>query len=331
MSPNRKIVCFGEVLIHFAPNNSGKWLDENRLTVYVGGAERNVAKALAQWGNSSSLLTVLPDDFLGAHLHSKLEKEGIEVYAQRESGRMGTYYLSSAEDMQNSNLVYDRFPSVFSKSEFSHVDLEEIFKETGWLHISAITPALSENAFEYSLLLMKEAKKRNVKVSLDLNYRAVLWKEKDPYEKMSQLLPYVDILMGNIWSIEAFLSINIELELSGSPDDENLLKQAELSAKTLQNLYPNVSVVANTFRFTRGAALDYFATLYSDNKLLVSEKYQSDKIEERLGSGDAFMAALIHGYLKGSSEQALLNEAAKVAFQKLFVKGDTINETIMIN
>ena len=63
---------------------------------------------------------------------------------------------------------------------------------------------------------------------------------------------------------------------------------------------------------------------------MISEKYNSDKIEERVGSGDSFMAALIHGILKGNFDEQTLEDATKVAFKKNFCKGDTIDESINI-
>ena len=105
---------------------------------------------------------------------------------------------------------------------------------------------------------------------------------------------------------------------------------APKSASEIQKIYPNIEMVANTFRFTNGEEVNYYATLFADNKLLVSQQYQSERIEERVGSGDSFMAALIHGTLKGNSSQQILEDATKVAFKKLFVKGDTIDETIKI-
>jgi 2-dehydro-3-deoxygluconokinase len=83
--------------------------------------------------------------------------------------------------------------------------------------------------------LMKKANARNIKVSLDLNYRASLWQHQNPYDKISQLMPFVKVLMGNIWSIQEFLNIPIEYELNGNFNDENLLKQAEKSALKFRN------------------------------------------------------------------------------------------------
>lgn len=329
-SSSNKILCFGELLLHFAPDSEGNWLNEQSMKIFVGGAEYNVACALAQWKNPVKLLSALPENFVGNQLESQLKNKGIEILAEKNNGRIGTFYLSSDGDMQNASVVYDRFPSVFTQSNFEIFSFVEIFSEVKWLHISTITPALSENAFQKCLDLMKEATARNITVSLDLNYRSALWQNRNPSDKIKELMPFVNILIGNIWSIQQFLNIPIEYELNGSFDDKNLLKQAIKSASEIQKIYPNVKMIANTFRFTNGEEVNYFATLFADDKLLVSEKYYSNKIEERVGSGDSFMAASIHGTLKGNSSQQILEDATKVAFKKLFVKGDMINDSINI-
>lgn len=329
MQNSAKIICFGELLLHFAPDSEGNWLNGQSLKIYIGGAEYNVAAALSQWKNSVKLLTALPENFLGNQLEFQLKNKGIEVIAEKTQGRMGTFYLSSDSDMQNASVIYDRFPSVFTGSDFEAFSDDELFSEVKWLHISTITPALSDNAFRKCLHIMKEAGTRNITVSLDLNYRALLWQNKNPHI-IRELMPFVDVLMGNIWSAEQFLNIPVEYELNGNSDDENLLKQAEKTALEIRKQFPNVKKIANTFRFTHGEEVNYFATLYTDEHLLVSEQYNSGRIDERVGSGDAFMAALIHGILKGNPEKQILEDAAKVAFKKLFVKGDTIDDSINI-
>ncbi len=329
MQDSAKILCFGELLLHFAPDSEGNWLNEQSLKMYVGGAEYNVAAALSQWKNSVKLLSALPENFVGNHLELQLKNKGIEVLAEKNKGRIGTFYLSSDGDMQNASVVYDRFPSVFTQSDFEKFSDDEIFSEVKWLHISTITPALSDNAFRKCLHIMKEARNRNITVSLDLNYRALLWQNQNPH-KIKELIPFVNVLMGNIWSVERFLEIPVEYELNGKFDDENLLKQAEKTALEIRRQFPEVEKIANTFRFTNEEQVNYFATLFADEQLLISEKYNSEKIEERVGSGDSFMAALIHGILKGNPDQQILEDATKVAFKKLFVKGDTIDESINI-
>lgn len=325
-----KILCFGELLLHFAPDSAGNWLGEQSMKIFVGGAEYNVASALAQWNHPVKLLSALPENFVGNHLEAQLQHKKIEVLAERSTGRIGTFYLSSDGDMQHAQVIYDRFPSVFTESDFSSFNTAEVLGDVQWLHISTITPALSESAFMKCLQLMKEAASRKITISLDLNYRAALWQGRNPSERILKLMPYVNVLMGNIWSIQQFLDIPVTCELDGTFNDKSLLKQAEQSALEIQKAYPNVEMVANTFRFTQGDEVNYYATLYATRQLYVSEPYYSEKVEERVGSGDSFMAALIHGKIKGHPTRQILEDATKVAFRKLFVKGDTINETINI-
>ena len=74
--------------------------------------------------------------------------------------------------------------------------------------------------------------------------------------------------------------------------------------------------------------INYYATLFGGNKLLVSQEYFSDKILDKVGSGDCFMAGLIYGYFHELPEQDILEFATAAAFEKLFVKGDSTNKTV---
>lgn len=143
-SVSHTILCFGELLLHFAPDSHGNWLNDQSMKTFVGGAEYNVASALTQWKNPVKLLSALPENFIGNQLENQLKNKGIEVLAEKNTGRIGTFYLSSDGDMQNASVVYDRFPSVFTQSDFSQFTFDEIFSKVKWLHISTITPALRD-------------------------------------------------------------------------------------------------------------------------------------------------------------------------------------------
>ena len=64
--------------------------------------------------------------------------------------------------------------------------------------------ALSSLAAESTLIAAKQAKSKNIKVSLDLNFRKNLWKwsksktsQELAKETMSKILPYIDVLIAN--------------------------------------------------------------------------------------------------------------------------------------
>jgi 2-dehydro-3-deoxygluconokinase len=45
------VLTFGELLLRLSPDANGNWLNKNQLSVHVGGAELNVATALALVGH----------------------------------------------------------------------------------------------------------------------------------------------------------------------------------------------------------------------------------------------------------------------------------------
>ncbi len=60
----RKVLCFGELLLRISPQLKGEWLHQHAVDMHVGGAELNVAKALARWGMPVKYCTALPDNYL---------------------------------------------------------------------------------------------------------------------------------------------------------------------------------------------------------------------------------------------------------------------------
>ena len=69
------VLCFGEILLRFAPDAGGIWLDQSVLDVYTAGSELNVASALAKWKVPVCYLTALPDNFLSKELIKKIFAE----------------------------------------------------------------------------------------------------------------------------------------------------------------------------------------------------------------------------------------------------------------
>lgn len=173
---------------------------------------------------------------------------------------------------------------------------------------------------------LKAAYERNITISLDLNYREKLWKYgKDPVAVMPALAKYCTVIMGNIWAAEKMLGIGIDEEVSRTRDKAGFLKQAEKTSHELLSQFPNCKIVANTFRFDENQGIRYYTTLYADGKLYVSTEYTAEKIVDKVGSGDCFMAGLIYGfYLKKEAEE-ILEFATAAAYSKLFIESDATN------
>ncbi|MEO6253918.1 MAG: sugar kinase [Ferruginibacter sp.] len=324
-----KVLCFGELLLRLSPSAEGDWLQRNELPAFVGGAEANVATALALWDLPVGYCTALPDNFLSKQLAGYLHEKNIDVSAIHYSGnRVGIYYLQQGTDVKNSGVVFDRANSSFAQLERGMINWEKIFEGISWFHFSAIAASLTASAAEVCEEALQFASAKGITISVDLNYRNKLWQYgKQPIDIMPGLVTYCDVVMGNIWAANMMLGIPIN-EVLIKPDSQNAyLEQVTATSKTIQQQFSKVKTVANTFRFDRNEGILYYTSLFTDD-LFVSAEYTADKVVDKVGSGDCFMAGLIYGLNNGHSLQQTLDFATAAAYNKLFIKGDTTDQTV---
>lgn len=326
----KKVLCFGELLLRLCPDVNSSWLKQNNISVYVAGAEANAATDLALWGIPVSYFTALPDNFLSRELLQYFKSKNVDTSTILLQGeRMGIYYLPKGADVKNVSVIYDRKNSSVSQLQPNTIDWEKILKDVSWLHVSAITPALSNNLVEVCKEAFEVASEKDITISIDLNYRPKLWQDKNPADVIPQLVQYCHVVMGNIWSAEKMLGVELSEKINQQCTKEIYVQQAEDTSKKIKEAFPKVKVVANTFRFDHGEnGINYYATLYAENKLLISKEYFAQKIVDKVGSGDCFMAGLIYGSFNKYSFQQTLEFAAAAAFTKLFVESDVTTKTV---
>lgn len=323
----KKVLCLGEILLRLSPAANGQWLEQNHMPVFMGGAELNAATALAVWQHPVKYFTAMPDNALSKDIAAYLSKKNIDTSAVHYSGnRIGLYYLQQGTDMKSAGTVFDRAGSSFATLSTGLVNWDEVLEDVQWLHFSAIAPAVSESAAMLCLEAVKAASAREIKISVDLNYRALLWKYgKDPKEVMKTLLPYCNLVMGNIWAANTLLGIPLHQDLI---DAEAYAEHAARTSEAIMQQYPSCATVANTFRFDRGAGILYFAVLNNEIAQTLSKIFYTDSVIDKVGSGDCFMAGLIHAALRGYTDEETINYAAAAAFGKLQEKGDTTSNSV---
>lgn len=325
-----KVLSFGELLLRICPDTDGQWLQDNNLPFYVGGAEANVATALALWNIPSAYFTALPENFLSQQLVSYLESKNIDTDAILYRGeRVGLYYLPKGKDMKNAGVIYDRNHSAFAGITPGMIDWDQVFSGVSWFHFSAICPAINQNIADVCAEALEAAAQRNITISLDLNYRAKLWQYgKEPVDIMPALAKYCNLIMGNIWAANKMLGMPLNEELIAARDKESLLQQAQITSEAIMKAFPNCHTVANTFRFDQGKGIRYYTTLFHENKLICSPEFVSDIIEDKVGSGDCFMAGLIYGFNQQLAVADTLAFATAAAFNKLFILSDATTSTV---
>ena len=318
-----KVCCFGELLLRLSPGDS--WPEENKIPFYVGGSELNVAVALAQWQIPVKYLTAIPDNYLSRKLISYVESQKIAVSDIILTGsRMGIYYLPYGSEIKGEGVIYDRAYSSFSSLIPGMIDWDAVLSDCNWFHFSAITPSLNKQCPALCAEALAACSKRNIPVSINLNYRSKLWSAGiNPVDTMHELLSLCDVVMGNIWSAQALLGIKSSVGSSIGKSDEALNAAANESIIQLQALFPKVKTAAYTYRLENR----YFATIMHDHKWAVSKSFSLGPVVDRVGSGDCFMAGLIYGLSRSSQLNELIDFAASAAVGKLNEAGDFTCQT----
>ncbi|RZK48888.1 MAG: sugar kinase [Pedobacter sp.] len=325
----KKVLCFGELLLRICPDVQGNWIQNHQMSCYVGGAELNVATALALWKKPVAYVSALPDNFLATQIINHLESLEIDCSnIVRNGSRIGTYYLPQGTDLKNTEVIYDRVYSSFAELNIDSLDWESLFKDIQIFHFSAICPALNDTIAVICKQAIKYAQSAGIFISLDFNYRAKLWQYgKSPSAVMPDLTQGVNLIMGNIWSTSRMLGYAIPAEVSDqvSKEEANLLAQ-KLNNQIFED-FPACKFIANTFRFDVGRGLRYFASYATPEQQVLSKSYYADSILDKVGSGDCFMAGLLYGLLEEYSLQDTVDYAAAAAFSKLFISRDATNLT----
>jgi 2-dehydro-3-deoxygluconokinase len=326
-----RILCFGELLLRFSPAPQGAWLKTHNLPVYLGGAELNVATALGKWKLPAAYCSALPDNYLAADIVNAIGERNIITDTIQYSGeRIGSYFLAQGSDVKNASVIYDRTHSSFSALKRGMLNWDLILKDVTWFHFSAINPALNENVADVCREGLEAASKKNISISIDLNYRPTLWNGRNPHDVMSGLCQYCDVIMGNIWSAQYLLGIPLHENRLEPGKQDSYLEHARQSSLLILKKFSRCKTVANTFRFDRNErGIEYYATLYSeDHRFLHSALFSAASIVDKVGSGDCFMAGLIYGLYNHWPEEQTIQFAASAAFGKFMETGDATRQDL---
>ena len=308
----------------------------------MGGAEANVACALAAWGHPVAYCTAIPDHYMGREMGAYLEERGIDTKPVRWIGnRVGVYYLPQGTDLQHAGVIYDRAHSAFAGLRPGMIDWNAVLEGVGWFHFSAISPALNEDVAAVCLEAVEAATRKGVTISVDLNYRSKLWQYGvSPVSVMPGLVNACDVVMGNLWAAESLLGIPVDKEIDAGADKQRYLDHSLATAEAITRQYPRCTRVAHTFRFERkGEGLRYYATLYDRGPIggaalpgpdaqYVSREFRTDHVVDKVGSGDCFMGGLIYGSAHRWVPDRIINFAAAAAIGKLQEEGDSTRQTV---
>lgn len=315
-----KIVTFGEIMLRLTPPNYKRFVQADSFDVTYGGGEANVAVSTANYGENAYFVTKVPNNPIGQAAINYLRRYGVNTdYIVKGGERLGIYYNEIGASQRPSLVVYDRAHSSISEATVDDFNWDEILKDARWFHFTGITPALGDNVAEICLEAVKTAKKYNVTVSCDLNYRRKLWSEEKANKVMSELMKYVDVSIGNEEDAEKVFGIKAgESDITSGQLCEEGYKEV---AKKLMEKF-NLKGVAITLRESLSASDNGWSAMYYDGKEYYKSRRYKVHIVDRVGGGDSFGGGLIYALCNDYAPQDAVEYAVAASCLKHTIVGD---------
>ena len=314
-----KVVTLGELMLRLAPEGYLRFVQAETFGATYGGGEANVAVSLANFALEACFVSKLPAHEIGQAAVNSLRRFGVNTqHIVRGGERVGIYYLEKGASQRPSKVIYDRAGSAFALSKAEEYDWKAIFEGADWFHFTGITPALGTNVAALTETACKEAKKRGVKISCDLNYRNKLWTRDEARKTMTDLMKYVDVCISNEEDAKDVFGIEAEnTDIHGG----KLNKEGYISVAKQLKVKFGFEKVAITLRTSLSANDNLWAGLLYDGEAHFSKEYPVH-IVDRVGGGDSFGAGLIYALLNNYPAQNAIEFAVAASCLKHSIEGD---------
>lgn len=309
--------CFGEILLRLGVPHGELPLQSPRLDLHVGGAEANVAVALAALGHAVRMIGAVPTGAIGDAALDTLRGHGVDIgRVARRRGRMGVYYHLPGGPMRAAEVIHDRADSVFAAMTPHDWDWDRLLAGVDWLHISGVTPALGQWSADATLAAVRAARGAGIGVSFDGNWRGRLWErwQPDPAAILRPIVAEATVLFGNHRDAALLLG----RDFSGQGADRR--RDAALA---LLDAFPALDHIASTAReILEPAKHRLSARIDSRDAHVETPPVLVAPIVDRIGTGDAFAAGVLGAHLGGETPAAAVQDGLALAVVKHGVRGD---------
>jgi 2-dehydro-3-deoxygluconokinase len=317
----RRVIAFGELLLRLNPPGVERIVQASTFEVRYTGAEANAGVMLAALGAEAVAVSKVPANEIGQACLNYLRRYGVDTrYVVRGGARLGLFYLETGIAQRPSKVLYDREHSAFRSLAPEEIDWPTILDGAAWFHFSGTAPAAGPAVVATLKAGLDLARRRGVTVSCDLNYRARLWRPEEARSVMTDLMPCVDILIGN----EEDAVTVFGLDPTGIDVVEGHLEVAayeRISHQLVERF--GLRAVATTLRRSISASVNgWRGILYDGAHFYLSREYEIDPIVDRVGGGDAFSGALIFGLLESWPPDRCIEFAVAASCLKHTILGD---------
>lgn len=180
----------------FMANEPGELSEVRTFTSSIAGAEYNVAVGISRLGHEAAYCTRLGFDPMGEKILRGMRENGIstELVMQAEDALTG-FMLKSFTEKGDPKIAYYRRNSAASQISAHDMDKLDLYG-CEYLHVTGITPALSQSALSAIRRLMERARALDMVISFDPNLRPQLWEsEQKMVSTLNSLAEGVDIVL----------------------------------------------------------------------------------------------------------------------------------------
>lgn len=266
------LVTIGETLVAFAPMEKVSIRYASTFSKKIAGAESNVAIGVKKLGHNVGWISRLGKDELGEFVLREIRGEGVDTSFAIWDDEHPTGLMFKQSTSEETSVFYYRKGSAASYLRPKDLPLDYI-KSAKILHITGITPALSESCLETIMEAIKIARNNNVKICFDPNIRLRLWNKEHATQTIIKILKQIDIaLIGQ--------------------DEGNILFGTENPIKIIEECK---KFGVNTIAVKLGKE----GAFVSDNEKTIKVDAIPTRVIDNVGAGDAFAAGFICGILEG--------------------------------
>jgi len=292
-----EVVTLGEPMVLLQPEAPVPLDQATSLSINIAGAESNVAIGLSRLGHHVRLISRVGDDPFGRRICATLAAEGVDTSSLLIDAEAPTaiYFKEWLPDGMRRVFYYR---SASAASRLSPDDLRpELFSGAKIVHLTGITPALSESCAAAVQKAIELAHAVGALVSFDPNYRPKLWSTTAARTALLPFCSQADILLMSHEDAQALFALT---------DD----------ASILQHTLEFRALVVVLKRGERGA----LARMGE-----ISIEVPAEVVEEVIdpvGAGDGFNAGFLSGWLRGEDLETALRLGARIGAAAVAHAGD---------
>jgi 2-dehydro-3-deoxygluconokinase len=288
VNPGREydLLAIGETMAMLTPTTLVPLAEASVLRLDIGGAESNVAMHLARLGHPVAWASRVGNDPFGRRILDTIASAGVGTsYVTIDpDAPTGLYF----KDPAGSGVLYYRANSAASRMSEAWLGAVPV-ASARIVHVSGITPALSETCAGLLEGVIAIAKRANVLVSFDVNYRPQLWPVDDAGPALLALAEHADLVFTG--------------------RDEAELLWGTSAAADIRRLLPRPARL-----IVKDASIGATEFLGADETFVAAPEVS---VIESVGAGDAFAAGYLSAFLSDLDSGAALSHGHSLAASAL--------------